>query len=130
VAFAAPIGSLLETLHARAPAQVDALARVKRGVAHGLLSVGLKVHCLNNAELFAPLINALGGEGRVLDHNVFKRSEAKFCLVLPPVGSADAAILLLECLEEYTGCRMFNNSDIQLQVCSPGRLQHVATLFS
>jgi hypothetical protein len=122
VAFAAHIGSLLETLHARAPAKVGALARVKRGVAHGLLSVGLKVHCLNNAELFTPLINALGGEGRVLDRNVFRRSEAKFCLVLPPVGSAEAAILLLECLEEYTGCRMFNNSDIQLQVCSPGRL--------
>jgi hypothetical protein len=123
VAFAAPIGSLLETLHARAPAKVEALAHVKRAVAHGLLSVGLKVHCLNNAELFAPLINALGGEGQVLERNVFKRSQATFCLVLPPVGSAEAAILLLECLEEYTGCRMFNNSDIQLQVCSPGRLR-------
>ncbi len=123
MAFAASIECLLETLHARAPAKVDALALEKRRVAHGLLSVGLKLHCLRDAELFSPLINALGGEGRVLDGNVYKRSEAKFCLVLPPVGSARGAILLLECLEQYTGCRLFNNPNIQLQVCSPGRLQ-------
>lgn len=123
MAFAASIERLLETLHARAAAKVDALALEKRCVAHGLLSVGLKLHCLRDAELFGPLINALGGEGRVLDRNVYRRSEAQFCLVLPPVGSARAAILLLECIEQYSGCRMFNNPNIQLQVCSPGRLQ-------
>ena len=42
--------------------------------------------------------------------------------MLPPVGSADAAILLLESIEQYAGCRIFNNPNIQLQVCSPGRL--------
>lgn len=123
MAFAASIECLLETLHPCAPAKVEALARERRSVAHGLLSVGLKLHCLRDAGRFGPLIDALGGEGRVLDRNVFKRSEAKFCLVLPPVGSARAAVLLLECLGKYTGCRMFNNPDIQLQVCSPGRLQ-------
>ena len=122
MAYAASIERLLETLHARAPAKVDALALEKRRVSHGLLSVGLKLHCLGDEHLLNPLIEALGGEGRVLDRNVYKRSQAKFCLVLPPVGSARAAILLLECIEQYTGCPLFNNRNIQLQVCSPGRL--------
>ena len=122
MAYAASIERLLETLHVRAPAKVDALALEKRRVPHGLLSVGLKLHCLGDEHLFSPLFAALGGERRVLDHNVFKRSRAKFCLVLPPVGSARAAILLLECIEQYTGCKVFNNRNIQLQVCSPGRL--------
>jgi hypothetical protein len=120
--YAASIERLLETLHACAPAKVDALALEKRRVPHGLLSVGLKLHCLGDEHLFNRLIDALGGEGRVLDRNVYKRSQAKFCLVLPPVGSARAAILLLECIEQYTGCKLFNNANIQLQVCSPGRL--------
>lgn len=30
--------------------------------------------------------------------------------------------MLLECIQQYTGCEMFNNRKIQLQVCSPGRL--------
>ena len=122
MAYAASIELLLETLHVRAPAKVDALALEKRRVPHGLLSVGLKLHCLGDEHLFSPLFEALGGERRVLDRNVFKRSQAKFCLVLPPVGSARAAILLLECIEQYTGCNLFNNANIQLQVCSPGRL--------
>ena len=122
MAFAASIERLLHTLHARAPEKVDALAREKRRVRHGLLSVGLKLHCLGDEHLFAPLIDELGGESRVLDRNVYRRSPAKFCLVLPPVGSAQAAILLLESIEHYTRCQMFNNPNIQLQVCSPGRL--------
>jgi len=122
LAYAASIERLLEILHACAPAKVDALALEKRRVRHGLLSVGLKLHCLGDEHLFTPLIDALGGESRVLDQNVYKSSRAKFCLVLPPVGSARAAILLLECIEQYTHCQMFNNPNIQLQVCSPGRL--------
>lgn len=98
------------------------LAQEKRRVRCGLLSVGLKLHCLGEEELFAPLFDALGGQWNALYRNVYKRSHAKFCLVLPPVGSANAAILLLECIEQYTHCRMFNNPNIQLQVCSPGRL--------
>jgi hypothetical protein len=122
VAYAASLEHLLDTLRTRAPSKVDALIFEKRRVSHGLLSVGLKLHCLGEAELFGPLIYALGGEGRVLERNLFKHADAKFCLVLPPVGSARAAVLLLECLEEFTGCRMFNNRNVQLQVCSPGRL--------
>lgn len=122
MAYAASIERLLDVLHARAPAKVEALAPERRSVAHGLLSVGLKLHCLGDDDLFEPLIEALGGEKSVLDRNVYKRSHARFCLVLPPLGSAQAAILLLECIEEYTRCKLFNNPNIQLQVCSPGRL--------
>ncbi len=122
MAYAATIEDLLHILHARVPAKVDALALEKRRVRHGLLSVGLKLHCLGDQHFFTPLIDALGGESRVLDQNVYKSSRAKFCLVLPPVGNAEAAILLLECIEQYTRCPMFNNPNIQLQVCSPGRL--------
>lgn len=122
MAYAASLEHLLDTLRSRAPAKVEALVSEKRRVSHGLLSIGLKLHCLGQAELFGPLIYALGGEGRVLERNLFKHAQAKFCLVLPPVGSARAAVLLLECLEDFTGCRMFNNRNIQLQVCSPGRL--------
>ena len=93
MAYAASIERLLEALRARAPAKVDALAVEKRRVAHGLLSVGLKLHCLGDEDLFGPLIDARGGAGRVLDRNVYKRAPAKFCLVLPPVGSARAGIM-------------------------------------
>ena len=61
MAYAASIERLLETLHVRAPAKVDALALEKRRVPHGLLTVGLKLHCLGDEHLFNPLIDALGG---------------------------------------------------------------------
>jgi hypothetical protein len=81
VAYAASLEHLLHILHARASAKVDALTLEKRRVRHGLLSVGLKLHCLGDEHLFAPLIAALGGETRVLDQNVYQSSRAKFCLV-------------------------------------------------
>ena len=122
MAYAASIDRFLDVLRERVCAKVDALALEKRRVRHGLLSIGLKLHCLGGEDLFDSLIEALGGGSCVLDRNVFRRSRARFCLVLPPVGSADAAILLLESIEQYAGCRIFNNPNIQLQVCSPGRL--------
>lgn len=122
MAYAASIDRFLDTLRVRARDKVDTLAREKRYVRYGLLSVGLKLHCIAEAERFDPLIEALGGEASVIERNVYKCNGARFCLVLPPVGSAETAILLLECIEEYTGCRMFDNPAIQLQVCSPGRL--------
>jgi hypothetical protein len=52
-------------------------------------------------------------------------------MVLPPVGSASIAVLLLECLAEYTGAQIFNDHSVQLQVCSPGRLTpHSAALHA
>jgi len=53
---------------------------------------------------------------------MYKHSQASLCLVLPPVGNARAAILLLECIEHFIGSALFGNQKIQIQVCSPGRL--------
>ena len=113
---------LLVILHERAPAKAEALALQRRRVEHGLLSVGLKIHCLDNGSQFLPLVDRLGGPSRVLEINMFKHSQASLCLVLPPVGNARSAILLLECIEHFTRSALFANRNIQLQVCSPGRL--------
>jgi hypothetical protein len=43
-------------------------------------------------------------------------------VILPPVGSARSAILLLECIEKYFGHPIFHNPRYQIQVCSPCRL--------
>jgi hypothetical protein len=84
MAFSTSFGCLIDVLAERVPAKSSVLARERRRVDHGLLSVGLKLHCLGGAERFAPLIEALGGAGRVLERNLYKRSDSSFCLVLPP----------------------------------------------
>jgi hypothetical protein len=113
---------LLGLLHAHAPAKVDAVARHRRRVEHGRLSVGLKIHCLGDGSQFSTLVEGLGGAQKILDVNYYKHSLASLCLVLPPVGSAGSAILLLECIEHFIGSALFGNPEIQIQVCSPGRL--------
>ena len=122
MAFAASFERLIDVLAERVPAKSAVLLREQRLVDHGLLSVGLKLHCLGGGERFASLIEGLGGEGRVLERNLYKRSDARFCLVLPPVGSARIAVSLLDCLGDYTGASLFNDPTVQLQICSPGRL--------
>jgi hypothetical protein len=113
---------LLALLHGHAPAKVDAVALHRRRVEHGQLSVGLKIHCLGDGSQFSTLVEGLGGALKILDVNYYKHSHASLCLVLPPVGSARTAILLLESIEHFIGCPLFGNSQIQIQVCSPGRL--------
>ena len=113
---------LLAILQDRAPAKADAVALQRRRVEHGLLSVGLKIHYLGNGSELFSLVERLGGTSRVLEINMYKHSQASLCLVLPPVGNARAAILLLECIERFTGFALFGNRQIQIQVCSPGRL--------
>jgi hypothetical protein len=113
---------LLALLHGHAPAKVDAIAIHRRRVEHGHLSVGLKIHCLGDGRQFSTLVEGLGGAQKILDVNHYKHSHASLCLVLPPVGSARSAILLLECLEHFIGSALFSNREIQIQVCSPGRL--------
>jgi hypothetical protein len=120
---------LLAILHDRAPAKVDAVAVQRRRVEHGLLSVGLKIHHLGNGSEFFSLVKRLGGASRVLEINMYKHAQASLCLVLPPVGNARAAILLLECIERFTGCALFGNQKIQIQVCSPGRLNARRSAF-
>ena len=113
---------LLALLHGRAPAKVDAVALHRRRVEHGHLSVGLKIHCLGGGSQFSTLVEGLGGAQKILDVNYYKHCHASLCLVLPPVGSARSAILLLECIEHFIGSALFSNPEIQIQVCSPGRL--------
>jgi hypothetical protein len=113
---------LLALLHGHAPAKVDAVALHRRRVEHGHLSVGLKIHCLGDGSQFSTLVEGLGGAQKILDVNRYKHCHASLCLVLPPVGSARSAILLLECIEHFIGSPVFSNPEIQIQVCSPGRL--------
>ena len=113
---------LLALLHGHAPAQVDAVALQRRRVEQGHLSVGLKIHCLGDGSQFSTLVEGLGGALKILEVNYYKQSCASLCLVLPPVGSARAAILLLESIENFIGSTLFSNPKIQIQVCSPGRL--------
>jgi hypothetical protein len=84
--------------------------------------VGLKIHYLGKGSEFLSLVKRLGGASRVLEINMYKHSQASLCLVLPPVGNARAAILLLECIVRFAGCGLFGNRKIQILVCSPGRL--------
>src|SRR5262249_56180321 len=88
-------------LDGHAPAKVDAVALNRRRVENGHLSVGLKIHCLGDARQFSTLVEGLGGTQKILDINYYKHSHASLCLVLPPVGSARSAILLLECIESF-----------------------------
>ena len=74
------------------------------------------------AQQFHRLIEGLGGAAEVLEINRYKHERASMCLVLPPVGSASSAIHLIECIEQFIGSRLFGNRQIQLQLCSPGRL--------
>ena len=113
---------LLEILHTEAPASADALAADYRRVDNGLLSIGIKIHCLDGGQRFDRLVAALGGASNVLEINRYKDARASLCLVLPPVGNATSAIRLIECLERFIGSPIFNNPKIQLQLCSPGRL--------
>ena len=105
---------LLALLHGHAPAKVDAVALNRRRVEHGHLSVGLKIHCLGDASQFSTLVEGLGGAQKILDVNYYKHSHASLCLVLPPVGSARSAILLLECIETFMGSPVFSNPEIQI----------------
>ena len=109
-------------MHGHAPAKVDAVSLHRRRVEHGRLSVGLKIHCLGDGSQFSTLVEGLGGAQKILHINYYKHSRASLCLVLPPVGNARSAMLLLECIEHFIGSALFSNPEIQIQVCSPGRL--------
>jgi hypothetical protein len=113
---------LIALLHTKVPEIARALSASHRRVAHGLLSVGLKIHCLDGGWQFDKLIEGLGGASEVLEVNYYKDARASLCLVLPPVGSAASAIHLIEGIEQFIGSPIFGNRQIQLQLCSPGRL--------
>ncbi|KND51438.1 MAG: hypothetical protein ABA06_03985 [Parcubacteria bacterium C7867-001] len=112
---------LLVQLHRTTPAKVDAIRESCRRSENGLLSVGLKIHYLGEGAEFDPLIDALGGAEEILV-NHYRNTKATLCFVLPPVGNAHAAIWLLQCIERSVGIALFNNPQIQIQVCTPGRI--------
>lgn len=116
---------LLLALEPAAPVKVNAVLSSRRRVEQGLLTVGLKLHCFGDTEGFNQLIEALGGSNKILEINHYRRSAATFTLVLPPVGNARTAILLLECIEHATNMPIFGSKDVQIQICSPGRLTPV-----
>ena len=84
---------LLELLQTKA-ATAGTVAANHRRVDRGLLSVGLKIHCLDQGWQFDKLIEGLGGALKILEVNHYKDARASLCLVLPPVGSATCAIEL------------------------------------
>lgn len=114
---------LLGVLHAYAPAKVDALSYNKRSVEYGQLPVGLKIHDLD--DVLQPLTVRLGGLYK--RGNYYRHENASVCMVLPPVGSARAAVMLLECIDLAVGGRLFRNPLVQIQVCSAGKLRSVST---
>ena len=113
---------LLSVLHPHGPVKVDALSKNRRRVEHGLTTVGLKIHCLGDSRDLLHLIDALGGRSEVIANRFYAHACASVSVILPPVGSARSAILLLECIEKYFGHPMFHNPRYQIQVCSPCRL--------
>ena len=107
-------------MHTRAPTKVEALTKNRRRVEHGLLTIGLKLHDLGDGtEFYKLVLDALGKQPTTF---AYRLVDSSFCLVLPPVGNARSAIQLLECIEAFTGVPIFGNKRVQLQVCSPGRL--------
>jgi hypothetical protein len=122
VAYTYRLQDLLALLQTKAPALAEGLTANHRRVDQGLLSVGLKIHCLDNGQQFDELIEGLGGASKILEINYYRDVRASLCLVLPPVGSATSATHLIQCIEQFTGSPIFGNRQIQLQLCSPGRL--------
>ena len=116
------VEDLLSVLHPHCPVKVDALCKNCRRVEHGLTTVGLKIHCLGDNRELLNLIEALGGRSEVIANRFYAHARASVTVILPPVGSARSAILLLECIEKYFGHPIFHNPRYQIQVCSPCRL--------
>ncbi len=114
---------LLDVLSPHASRRVHAIRKTYRAVEWGLLSVGLKLHCLDAGEQFSHIIETLGGRSEIIACNHYRQAAASLCWVLPPVGSARIAIALLEAIEQATAYPIFDNPLVQIQVCSPGRLR-------
>jgi hypothetical protein len=117
---------LISTLGKRNPEIAEYLFREGRRIDQGCVSIGAKIHSLNpNDRSFDQLAGELGGTEAVFERNYFRNKEASFCFILPAFGNPEALITLLESLEHYTGSRIFGNKNIQIQICSPGRLSEL-----
>ena len=127
--YSASMDALLATLRKRCPEESKWLQQERNTVRDGLLSVGLKLHVLTSTPGLDELIEELGGRQTTTETNVYRKRASEYCIVLPPVGSAQAAIRLLQCIGRYTDTPIFDNPDIHLQVCSPGQLDERRAAF-
>lgn len=117
---------LLELMRPKLPLKVEAVRQNRRHVEHGLHTVGIKLHCMDQKHGLEPVTEALYCETRP-----FRHEKSFLTVVLPAFGSVRTAIQFLECLEEYCECRIFGNQYIYIQACSPCRLSpHYATALA
>jgi hypothetical protein len=73
----------------------------------GRLSIGIKLH---SKKRFRQL------------HRSYFHLQKEKCSILPPLGSVSAVGKVLRAFEERTSVRIIDSPDVQIQVCSPGRL--------
>ncbi len=116
------IEELIDVLEPSAPEYIAQLRAICRKPSYGLLPVGLKLHYVRGAHALDAFIKALGGWEKVIESNVYQSYGAAVCVVLPPSGSAEAAIMLVKAVERFTGKPVFSSADVKMQICTAGRL--------
>lgn len=114
--------NLLDVLQDDSPQQIAMLRTTYKDVRHGLLSVGIKLHVLEECPGISDFLLKLRSDHYGGGSRPYMHEKGLHCIVLPPVGSADTAVRLLECIERTSKTAIFNNPAIQIQVCTPGRL--------
>lgn len=126
MAYDCYIESLVSTLARHVPFHVESVLNRHRQVNLGLLSVGLKIHCIEEVDSFDEIMYELLYETRDNEEKIFingfRKREAVRCWVLPPVGNTEVAIRLLEVLGKASKVNLFGDPNFEIQVCSPGRL--------
>lgn len=121
MAYDCRIDNLRPALNACVPTLTPSMDEWFRTDNRGSLSVGLKLHCLQHQPGLDQFLADQKKEAATR-YNVFKLIHAAHCWVLPPVGNAETAIQVIRALEAATNTEIFYNPQIQIQVCSPGRL--------
>lgn len=115
--------TLIKGLKSRDHDRASYIEANRRKTPFGLLSVGLKIHGFgNHYDALDALFFELGGRSFVFERNMYRKTGKTFCFVLPPVGNSDVAVALIESIERFTGATIFGNPELQLQVCTPHRL--------
>jgi hypothetical protein len=102
---------LLKPLSSKAPSLAAALISNHRRVHDGLISVGLKIHCLDDGRQFDRLVGGLGGASKILDINLYKHANASLC---DPNGILEEMQILLS---KYAGLL---NRNSRLVTQAPG----------
>ena len=113
---------LYRVLEKDAPENAHRSQESQNQATNGLLSVGLKLHCLDGGQQFKPIIRSLKSRCIYIEGSYRMGGSRALCFVLPPVDNVNSAINLLRALEEASGSKVFGNSKVQIQVCTPGQL--------